>query len=228
MEQQPLRPPLYKYAHRRWAEALAHRGAIHLGSLHEYRKIERYGEKIGDKDEGLKALYENVTYATEHTLSGFSRSVVGSFIYFAGGGLPRDTTIANCDFSLTVRSPNCWVYCTTEALSAGVMRRMEAGYDACVRIDDLEGFCWVIAHELWERNLIHDEVRAIRCVYRERTQPYDKDDGLAPVRLKAPRYAEQREVRFVFPPLKPITEPYLDLVLPDLVGCCTLLEEIPE
>jgi hypothetical protein len=54
------------------------------------------------------------------------------------------------------------------------------------------------------------------------------NDGIAPIVLKARKYAEQREVRFAYFPLKPISERHRILALPDLADCCTLLEEIPE
>jgi hypothetical protein len=228
----PRPQPLYKYTHRKHAEALAHRGEIRLGTLYDYQDVELHGPMIGDEDEGKKVLFDNPGIATGATLaaqSPFAARVaarsIGPIAQAPGVGF------VGCLFTETHRTSDCWLYCMSAVLSGRVMRGMKKGYDACVRIDYYHAFCSVIGAELVRQNLIADHnwsTGIIWCEYRERWQHYQKDDGLAPIMLKAPKYAEQEEVRFAYFPTRPIAEKHRVLTLPDLADCCTLLDEIPD
>jgi hypothetical protein len=84
------RPPLYKYS--KWAhtEDLIRWGKIRVGTLRDYRNIERHAAGIGDAAEGHKELNEIIGEATGETLSDFSASVMAAaFPGIAGacGGL---------------------------------------------------------------------------------------------------------------------------------------------
>ena len=213
---------LFKYTKRKYAEALVRDGQIRLGTLLDYQKVERHAPMIGDKDEGVKELTEDVDYATEETLSDFARQLIG--MEGASG-----ITFRNMGFSRHITSPNCWLFCTSARLSAKVMRDMDPDYDACVRIDHVALFGRIITTELLRQGLIagYSSGRLVECVYRNRSMPYQEDDGLSPVTLKDPSYAEQQEVRFVFHPDTGITVAALDLTRSALARCCRLVEHIP-
>lgn len=220
--------------HRKHADALVQRGEIRLGTLHDYRNMERHGPMIGDDDEGKKFLFDNVGMATGDTLS--RTSPFAARLAAQGmGPLAQAPGVAfvACTFRERHHSPNCWLFCMSAILSARVMRSFKKGYDACVRIDYYHAFHGVVGEELARQGLVASNPHwtpgeIFWCEYKERTQHYLRDDRLPAVMLKAPVYAEQQEVRFAYWPLKPITEDHRMLTLRDLADCCTLLEDIPE
>jgi hypothetical protein len=221
-------PTLYKYTRRAHAETLAHLGIVRLGTLYNYRDEEQHAVMIGDREEGWKQITETAVDATGDTLSPFARRFIG------GPNLTSNTIIRNCDFAETVECPNCWLFCTSEKLSARVMRDLDPKYDACVRLTRPVDFASIIAVELTRRGLIAEyrpeapTAIIVRCSYRDRTLPYQQDDGAAPIGVKAPRFADQAEWRFAYLPITPPRENHIDMMLSPLTDCCELLEDIPE
>jgi hypothetical protein len=217
-----LPPPLFKYTKRVYAEALVREGKIRIGTLHDYRRIERHAPMIADEDEGKKARYDNPVMASAGGLSPFARSVADRMF----SNLPTDPQVrvlfAQCVFEEVETSSNRWLYCTSARLGASVMRSMDPAYDSCIRIDYVDAFFQAIAQELGRQNLIATPGRIVRCKYRERTQHYLADDGLDPVTLKAPKFWNQQEVRFVYFPSKEITVDHHDLTIPRLRDFCEL------
>lgn len=205
-------PPLFKYTKREYAEALIQRGALRLGTLDCYRKVEYHAPMIGDAKEGDKGRYDNPALTTTAGLSPIAARIAHGAI----GGLPSGAVFDRCLFEEVEQFPNCWLYCTSARLSAKLMHSMDPEYDACVRIDYAGLFSRIVATELLRQNLIasYSQSGIGPCVYRERSRPYQDDDGLPPVFLKDPSYAGQEEVRFVFLPREPITVDHLDLTRP--------------
>jgi hypothetical protein len=220
------RPPLYKYG--RWAhtEDLIRWGRIRVGTLRDYRNIERHAAGIGDAGEGHKELNEIIGEATGETLSDFSVSVMEP--WFPGIAGASGVYIANTEVRLRVASPNCWLYCTSQVLSYRVMDSFEANYDACVTITHVAEFYDAIGTELAGRGLT---TRGFICpvTYRERLRDYRADDRLPPWAIKAPtpRYVAQQEVRFVYLAAQEITTPHIDLTLPVLKAFCEPATNIP-
>jgi hypothetical protein len=215
---------LYKYLKRKYAEPLVCRGTIRLGSLQEYQDEdeERHGTVIGDREEGVKRLYDDPAFATAETLSPFASPIVHSVIHGVRG---PGVAFVNCVFTQEYVSANCWLYCTSARLSAQLMK--EFGCDACVRLDDPATFFEAIFNELKRRGRAHG-CKVFDCIYRERNQHYSADDGVHPAALKDPRYASQREVRAAFFPVNLPIERFLDVTVPELTRCCTLLDRVPD
>src|SRR3984893_3245857 len=209
-----LPPPLFRYTKRAYAEDLVHRGKIRFGTLYEYKRIEDHAPMIGDED--VKALYDTPAFASAGGLPRFARSVADRAIR----NLPTDPSTRvlfnQCLFEEVYTSPDRWVYCMSKRLGARVMRSMDPAYDTCVRIDYVRAFFELIRAELMRQRVITDGSRISECFYRDRIQHYLRDDGRDPAVLKAPKYAAQEEVRFVFVPVEPTTIAPRFLALPKL------------
>src|SRR5437016_1757377 len=81
-------PPgqLFKYLERRWADAMIERGAIRIGTLHGFRRIEEHGDEIGDRDEGI------VTACSTDPIVDLQRPETVSPVVRKVLGMPADTT----------------------------------------------------------------------------------------------------------------------------------------
>ena len=70
---------LYKYTERDFALTMVEIGQRRIGTLSDYRRIEEYGTKIGDADEGRKTTYsddEIIDWNKPETVSGFHETFV--------------------------------------------------------------------------------------------------------------------------------------------------------
>jgi hypothetical protein len=111
-------------------------------------------------------------------------------------------------------------------LSYRVMDSFKANYDACVTITHEAEFYDAIGTELARQGLT-TQGSICRVTYRERLQDYRADDGLPPWAIKAPCYAIQQEVRFVYQAAQEIAVSHLDLTLPVLKASCEPATNIP-
>src|SRR6267142_868474 len=71
----------FKYTKRKWAEGLALRGEIRLGTLFGFRNLERYGATLGDTGEGMKTRYDNPLATRGSGLSPFAAAVARPFFH---------------------------------------------------------------------------------------------------------------------------------------------------
>lgn len=153
MPPKPLPPQLFKYAKWAHSEELIRWGKIRVGTLFDYKNIERHvSGGTGDKEEGMKRLFETTGAETGETLSGFAAGIVSRVIGpgFVGPGAGT-VGFFNSMFVERHRSPNFWLYCTSDHLSFRVMDSFRANYDTCVRITHVWEFFVGIAHELTRR-----------------------------------------------------------------------------
>jgi hypothetical protein len=214
---------LFKYSKWAHAEALIRWGQIRVGTLDDYRNIEKHSSLIGDKEEGETFLFDNPLFVTGETISTWAARFVPP--EFTG---PGKSTIGwvGCYFNQPRRCPNVWLYCISERLSFRVMDSFEANYDACVRIPGVWPFFVSIHQELSRQRPIAAGF-IVPITYRPRSLHYSADDRLDPISVKPPRFAPQVEVRFVFFPAQEITEPHLDLTIPALKAFCEPARDIP-
>lgn len=224
-----LPPPLFKYAKRVYPDDLIRRGRIRVGTLHDYRKIEKYSPMIGDEQEGVKINYYSPAVATLDTLPPFAAGIAVPALVSLFGAMPDPATTAfiNSSFTQPEVSGNCWLYCLSARLRKTVMNSMDANYDSCVRIDWVEKFFRAVEQEMIRGKLAaHGHI--VPCVYG-RYQHYT-NRHLRPVALKGQEYAIQEEVRFVYCPAEEITSDHVFLTIPKLRDFCEAvpLEDMPE
>lgn len=127
-------PELFKYLEPQWADAMIDRGSIRIGTLADYRRDELHGAERGDAGEGTRIVESDSgpqTF-TKDTLPDFIRGAIA----IEGGGTLVVDAVGPAIVS-TTRIPDIYVYSTTAAFDAAVMRNFG---EACVRIFDPVGF----------------------------------------------------------------------------------------
>ncbi|MGZ8191279.1 MAG: hypothetical protein ACXWTS_08625 [Methylococcaceae bacterium] len=101
--------------------------------------------------------------------------------------------LVNCKFVVSEESPNYYIYSLSEVFSPTLMKAF--GYDACVRIDDTNGFFSVL-NKSFRHHFNSGELH--RCVYMSREVPHTEQHDIHPALIKDPNYAKQKEFRFIW------------------------------
>jgi len=174
------------------------RGTVKVGTLHDFRKQEALGAEIGDSGEGTRLLTRENTYAD---IPAIEASPVLSSIWKIEPGATNIHIIGGA-FSVQETYSDSYVYCVSHTPSEAAMRK--SGYDACVRIDDPEGFFGELTQELYDvRRLITGKWFIGDCQYVDRTiEESALAAGVHPALLKPPIYAYQQETRMMWEPRK--------------------------
>lgn len=186
---------LYKYLKREHALRWLSKGEVRIGVLSVYRDTERYGEEIGDPDEGTRVLWE----APDVVDSESPEPSLAKQVLRIGPG--RHIQFHGVRFEHRQLSPDYYVLCFSGEFSEEAMRKMNPAYDACVRIDNPRAFLHAVTAELHRFRISSKLVGAQWCVYRDREIHVSEEAAKVPVALiKDSRYAYQREVRAVWEP----------------------------
>ena len=187
-----MRPrPLFKYMRKEHALALLERGHIRIGTLYEYRNVERYGTAIGDTEEGVKNLHLDGSGETwdASTIPEFARTF---FNLGPGGAVTLQPGIR---LDVPQQSPEYFLFCASSAFDKKAMQAF--GYDSCVVIEDPSRFFKALSHTFRHKGSFEG---VYECQYGPRSVPYDRDDGMHPALIKDPAYAYQKEVRALWRP----------------------------
>ena len=184
---QPFFPPqLFKYMKSCHASRFKSDGTLRIGTLSEYRNVEKHGERIGDSHEGMVGHFETVATADVATLSPFVKR-------FVSGVAGR---IENCTFTAMYESPEFFVFSTALEFSRELMK--EFGYDACLRIDNPAAFFKAVTLSL--QNVATYE-GIFPCSYTDRFIPPGNFHAAHPAVIKDRAYESQREVRTLWHPV---------------------------
>lgn len=190
---------LYKYLRKEHAKMLLEKGKLRIGTLYEFRDIEKHGTEIGDSSEGQKSTYmeiENETW-TKKNQPQYSQD-------FFNLGEKGSLTIEGITLEKPINSPNYYIYSTTEAFDENAL--IDFGYDTCIVIENPEKFFAAISKTLRHKG---DFEGIFRCQYHPRRLPHDKDHGIHPAIIKSPEYEKQKEVRTLWKPKKKSVQPII-------------------
>jgi hypothetical protein len=179
-----LAPPLFKYLKRQHAEAFFKHGSVKIGTMYEYRDMEKYGGAIGDKLEGTKHRFDIVeeNVWTEQNQPEWTKKIFG----MEDGARVR---IKDCSFTTETVSPDHNIYCVTSKFSIAAMK--EFGYDSCFIIDNPVAFFAEISKGLPAGSRF---AGAYQCSYTNGSS-HENDKGVHEALVKYPEYAYQSEVR---------------------------------
>jgi hypothetical protein len=195
-----FREPLFKYMKRSHALALIKKGQMRIGTLYEYRNVERHGVLVGDAREGSKGAVVRVPF-----LEASSTEELPEFARDMGVRIgPGRVTFENSTFLRTEESPDFYIFSASRHFDAVQMRLM--GYDACVRIDNPESFFRAVSHSFRHAG---DYQGFHACHYIERDLPPDQQHDIHPALLKDPSYSPQAEVRAVWRPKTRVPKPLI-------------------
>jgi hypothetical protein len=186
--------PLYKYMEARWARRFLAHGELRIGTLYGFRDIERLGSEIGDESEGFKHLrqerFTTIDTRRPETVPYFLRDRI------TVRSPDRLQIVAERGVGGTQEDPNCLVFCLTDLVDRGTMKRM--GYDTCVEVLAPQEFFRALTMKL--SHVASSFWGAARVVYRSRTVQVEEDFGIPPAFIKDPQYENQHEVRGVWVP----------------------------
>lgn len=179
-------------------EAALTRGAFRIGTLYEYRDIERLGGQIGDDSEGKKAIHLTaITPMRFDLLSDDPRAIHARKVFKGWDQFHPATRLIitmqeNSALELNEESQDVYTYCVSMDHDVEQMRAF--GYDACLVISDPQGFFAELSNCIPDADfIIGAEVQ-----YRHRRVDYALP-GVAPaVFLKAESYASQCEFRAIW------------------------------
>jgi hypothetical protein len=182
----PTRVPdvLYKFTARRYAELMVNEGVFRIGTLHDFRRIERHAELIGDAEEGIKVVEdaaEGDRVETPETQSWVSRHL---FKLAPGAGLLLKGSPM---LKVKVDEPDCLIYCFTESSNPDAW----PDCDTCVEIRDPRAFICEISRSAG----LGDEFKMGKCVYKQRVEQTDDPEADPAVLIKPAKYAHQQEWR---------------------------------
>ena len=182
------------------ADLLIGKGRLQIGTLYEYRDIEKHGNIIGDATEGQKSLYLEVDNDkwTSDSQDSFSKK----FIKISPGS---SVQLQNVNFEKKQNSPNYYLYCTTEEFNKKSLHNFN--YDSCVVIENPEKFFYAITRALRDKGTFEG---VFPCQYGSRRVPHDQDPGIHPALIKNSSYKDQKEVRALW---KPTHEDIVPLII---------------
>lgn len=188
-------PPerLYKYLPREFAETLTKVGSTRVGTLHDFRNIEKHAKGIADESEGKRTVtahFENETI------------VGGSERYKAlkstrAVNIPDNVglNVGKLDIVMDYDHADALVWCCSTEKSIDAMKEV-GGADTCVEIIDVPSFF----------SALNDAVRTLHPVllfqgpatvlYQDRKQEWREDSvGISPAFIKGLAFGGQGEVR---------------------------------
>ena len=190
----------YKYLKKEHAHSMLEYGRLRIGTLYEYRDMEKHGSVIGDDAEGKKSAFMEVGTETwsNDTQPNFTRDF---FKAIDGGSF----TISGITLEKPKESPDFYLYCCTTEYSKDVME--EFGYDACVIIRNPERFFRALSKSL--RHKVSSFQGVYECQYRERRVSHERETDAHPAIIKAPKYQNQKEIRAFWTPEKRNVSPIM-------------------
>lgn len=202
---------IFKYMKAHHAESFLREGTLRIGTLYEFRDMEKHGAVIGDKNEGQKSLYTHLEgrYTNEN-----APAISKKFIELGDGA-----AFENCTLVEQTDSPDCFLFCASAEYSAEMMAEFKA--DVCVVIDNLEGFYNAITKALSAKIGNPALFRgAHRCQYVARNLKHEEDHGIPGALIKDADYIKQKEIRAIWEPATPLPIGPVIIKCPEALKFC--------
>lgn len=214
MNDKILSVPLYKYLPLEFAKLLTESGKIKISTLSKYHNEEKYGEDIGDVDEGTLTEWSELDNSdgpikTNRVIeSAIGSNVQGHF--------------RNCIVATKHKAYDYYIYSMSKLFDLSLMRKFSSDYsekyDACIKITNPVKFFDLINKTLGDR--ANYQVSAI-CKYGNRKKHHEKAE-VHPVLLKPLKHEYQAEVRTVWSFVDKEEPEDIFLEIPELTDFCEL------
>lgn len=196
----------YKYTEKRHTIDMTQNGKFRIGTLYDYRNIEKHGKERGDTEEGKKHIKTNGTPLDSnnesimpHTLAVARQHIQGNFRIEA-------------EELITIESSDLYLFPTSMEKNKDILEKMnrdyDLGYDSCVIITDGEAFFEALTECIKEQIPSVEGPYYGSCIYLERTQLYINENDYHPALTKEPRYAYQKEHRGIWQPTQLPIQPF--------------------
>ena len=187
--------PIYKYMKKQHLRKFLKDGLIRIGTLYDFRDIEKHGDEIGDKDEGTKTLttdgYHFIDSENIDTIPAWYREHFENTFKLNEGASLQIHARDGVRVRLTV--PDRYVFCASYDFDGSLIENGE--YDACLKIVNPLAYFSAISQKLKNRATW---LGYGRCRYRSRIILGHQDHGIEPSLIKENRYEYQKEVRAIW------------------------------
>ncbi len=191
--------PLYRFMTRDNARKLVRQGQIRIGTLHDFRRTEAYGNERGDAGEGTATIYTSEDFELGDN-SPEDKFVRGKF--FADRS--ERAVFRNIRFEMPVDA-NVYICCFCQKLDPLVMGDFGP---VAIKIIQPSKFVEEIARALWKKKLLGRQMALAPCKYGSRERDV-RIKLLHAAFLKPSRYEYQCEVRAIFTPKNQELEPVI-------------------
>jgi hypothetical protein len=191
------RTSVFKYLKRKYADQLLTMGTIRVGTLSDFQKVE-HARGVADPNEGKKLIVHDVE--DEFFVDPKDATAFNEFspIKIAAPNIQ----IVNLRLQNKQVSPDCFVLCLSSECSEAVRREFD-GVDACVQINNSDGFIAELTALLHSFRSV--ELLGVHaCRYKKRREEWNGFNlGTHPALIKEPRFRGQKEIRVLWRPLSP-------------------------
>lgn len=198
--------PLFKFTEAQYAHAMVDRGSIRIGTLFDFRNQQAHRYSIGDWQEGdphALAIFDHLELRPGEPPPPF---LGGVFEPDPGG----PTTFEQLVVEKRGTDQDFFVVCVSAEYSTTLLT--QAGYDACVRINNPRGFFQALTNAIEDRV---SEWSVHPCTYGVRHGPYGPAHDTPTVWVKDARFGGQSEVRAVWTPKAYPIQPF-SIEIPDI------------
>jgi len=178
---------------RKYAEQFLSEGKLRIGSLYDFRNIEKYGEETGDEGEGTKELYTEQKHVHENNIPDFLKGAIK-----VGGGSKIDIIIdGDNTIDRKFEDPNLYIYCVSLDFNEDRMRKI--GHDACLVIEDQSFFQHM--HNAMKTKIAPNTQGVLSSVYYgSRRYLHTRDPNIPMAVIKPERFRYQNEARAIWIP----------------------------
>jgi hypothetical protein len=217
----PYDPPtLYRHMERKWAEALVNDGTFQISPMARYRDEAVSNGSIHDQQDGKQRTeLSDADLIFERTKEFGSFQIMSPNLivgpegrFFGYNSHPSD------------EANNEYVYCLSERGDIQLSKELDPKYDTIVKIEDPIGLFLLICNDLLEKEFTNRPFVG-HCIYdgsKIWKNPLGKVKHIPRALQKRADHDFQKEVRFVFPAMHPITGP-TNLTIPKIGTYCTIL-----
>ncbi len=183
-------------------------GNLLIGTLYDFRDLERHGQDIGDVGEGRITRFENIDEARGSDLSDFAKQSMT---------VQDDTLLVGVQVNQELNSPDYYIYSISASDSVKIAQQIDPDYDACIVIEDPLSFFEAIAGSMGCR--IKDKWFVYKVHYGDKRVEH-RQSVIHPATLKSTEYSYQREFRMIMEPTAPKIKPII-LNLPEAIPYCS-------
>lgn len=223
---------IYKHLPLKYAELLASKGEIRIGSLSDFRVQENRDIARGDSGEGTYFVYvENYNSEIQGELS--SLLIPSRHQPLTITARATNTDVSEINFGY--ETPDTYIYCASTSRSRSVGLEFGCG-EVCVQIFDVDGFYRIVGRELNKHETLlrkEPELGSVQYLGRQGAMGRSSPKQTLPF-IKESRHFSQSEIRAVWWPavepswsfngnMKRILEPVI-LKIPNLAKCCRLID----
>lgn len=207
---------LYKYINRPYDQSLVSKGEILIRPLNEFKNQEKFGEKIGDNEEGMVRFTPNgVVFDSADSYHN------ASFANLISNNIKADRIIIDAEQHIDIHTQNCFIFSVSQILDSNLQK--EFGYDSCVKISPFEDFFQILTKNMEKSGLKIKQAVVNECIYQNKVVGLDQELALPPAFLKDCKYSTQREVRCAWI-IEDVDEKPLILKYPDIRQYCSIVK----